>query len=84
MAEAVLENEATLTDDQVEFFQEHGFLHIPQVFSPAEIDEMADDLDWLISTWANKGPGWSGGRPGLVVHGRRAREADQGPFPTTI
>merc|ERR1711959_878241 len=25
-----------------------------------EIDHMANDLDWLLETWAHKTPGWSG------------------------
>ena len=34
-----------LTQDQVNFYHENGFLRIPQVFTPAETDELADELD---------------------------------------
>ncbi len=49
-----------IDNDQVKFFWEHGFLHIPQVFTPEETDELADELDWLMDNWANITPGWSG------------------------
>jgi len=49
-----------ITSEQVNFFWQHGYLHIPRVFTEAEIDQMAIDLDWLIDIWAHKTPGWSG------------------------
>ena len=49
-----------LSEDQVAFYQENGFLHIPNVFNTEEIDTMADELDWQIQTWAGKSAGWSG------------------------
>ena len=49
-----------LSQEDVAFFHEHGYLRIQQVFTPDEIDAMADELDWQIETWAGKGPGWSG------------------------
>ncbi|HET7558703.1 MAG TPA: phytanoyl-CoA dioxygenase family protein, partial [Limnochordia bacterium] len=33
---------------------------IPEVFTPQEIGELSDDLDWLIETWAMRNAGWSG------------------------
>ena len=50
----------TLTAKQVAFFQEHGYLHLKQVFSSSEVDLLSDELDWQITQWAGKGPGWSG------------------------
>ena len=50
----------TLTAEQVEFYNEHGWLRIPAVFTQAETDELADHLDWAIETWASKDAGWSG------------------------
>ena len=50
----------TLTEEEVAFFHEHGYLRIPQVFTSTEIDRLAEELDWQIETWAGKGPGWSG------------------------
>lgn len=49
-----------LSQTDVDFYQMHGFLHIPAVFSDKEIDTMATELDWQIETWANASPGWSG------------------------
>jgi len=49
-----------LTQEQIDFFHEHGFLRIPQVFSEAEIDALSDSLDRLIEDWAITSPGWSG------------------------
>ena len=49
-----------LTAAQVEFFDRNGYIRLPGVFSDSEISELADELDWLIETWAGKGPGWSG------------------------
>ena len=49
-----------LTREQVEFFNEHGYLRIPQVFTPAEIDELSDELDRLVREWAITDQGWTG------------------------
>ncbi|MCZ6634134.1 MAG: phytanoyl-CoA dioxygenase family protein [bacterium] len=58
---AVLESVLNvLSEDQVAFYHEHGYLHIPQVFTAEETEQMAEELDWQIATWANKSPGWSG------------------------
>ena len=61
MADVSVEQECNvLSPDQVAFYHNHGYLHIPAVYSESEIDRMADELDWQIKTWAKKGPGWSG------------------------
>src|SRR5262245_28810386 len=60
MTLAVNESLHTLRSDQVEFYHEHGWLHLPQVFSREEIDELSDHLDWVIETWAIRDAGWSG------------------------
>ncbi len=49
-----------LTHEQVEFYNEHGFLHIPQLFTPAEMNELSDELDRLVREWAITSPGWTG------------------------
>jgi|ERR1051326_131821 ectoine hydroxylase-related dioxygenase (phytanoyl-CoA dioxygenase family) len=49
-----------LTRQQVEFFQEHGYLRIPKVFTPKETDELGSELNRLIEMWASKEAGWSG------------------------
>ena len=49
-----------LSEDEVTFFNEHGYLRLDAVFSPAEVDVMAEELDWQIDNWAGTGPGWRG------------------------
>ena len=49
-----------LAQDQIEFFHEQGYLHIPQVFAPGEIDSLSDELDRLVQEWAFTSPGWTG------------------------
>lgn len=49
-----------LTAEQVAFYASEGYLHIPNVFSAAEIGAMSDDLDYLIERWATRDQGWTG------------------------
>jgi len=42
-----------------DFYVERGYLHVPSVFSPSEVDELADDLDRLIEQWSFEGA-WTG------------------------
>ncbi len=49
-----------LTRAQVSFYQEHGYLHIPQVFTPSEVQELSDELDKLVREWAFTDKGWTG------------------------
>jgi len=49
-----------LTPEQVDFYHEHGYLHIPDVFDTNHTQRMREDLDWMIQVWANVGVGWTG------------------------
>jgi hypothetical protein len=49
-----------LTPEQVSFYHEHGYLRIPQVFTEAETNELAGELDHLIHDWAQRDQGWTG------------------------
>jgi ectoine hydroxylase-related dioxygenase (phytanoyl-CoA dioxygenase family) len=49
-----------LTEEQLSFYDQTGYLHIPQLFTPQETDELADELDRLVEDWAFTSPGWSG------------------------
>src|SRR3712207_2159485 len=53
-------NGHVLSAEQIAFYHEHGWLHIPQMFSQQETDELAEHLDWVIGTWAIKDQGWTG------------------------
>jgi ectoine hydroxylase-related dioxygenase (phytanoyl-CoA dioxygenase family) len=49
-----------LTQDEVDFYHENGFLRLKGVFSPAEVEELSEDLDYVIENFATRGKGWSG------------------------
>lgn len=49
-----------LTESQVSFYRENGFLHVPQVFTPAEIDELSGEMNRLMKEWATTNQGWTG------------------------
>jgi phytanoyl-CoA hydroxylase len=49
-----------LTQDQIDFYKDRGYLHIPRVFSAQETAELSREMDWLIEAWADKFPGWTG------------------------
>jgi ectoine hydroxylase-related dioxygenase (phytanoyl-CoA dioxygenase family) len=49
-----------LIEDQVAFYHQHGHLHISEVFTPAETDELASELDRLVEDWATTSQGWTG------------------------
>lgn len=49
-----------LSQSQIEFFNENGFLHIPQVYTEDEINALSDDLDRLIQDWSITDQGWTG------------------------
>lgn len=60
MVTAVESRLRLLTAEQVAFYHEHGYLHIPQVFTPAEMDALDEELTVLIQNWAWKDKGWTG------------------------
>ncbi|HZT44485.1 MAG TPA: phytanoyl-CoA dioxygenase family protein [Chthonomonadaceae bacterium] len=49
-----------LTSEQIGFYMENGYLRIPQVFTPEEIQAMSRDLDQVIQDWAVHNEGWIG------------------------
>jgi hypothetical protein len=49
-----------LSPEQVSLYQEHGYLHIPQVFTPVEMDALEADLERLVAEWAITNQGWVG------------------------
>lgn len=49
-----------LTRDQISFYHKHGYIHLPQVFTAAEMDALEDHLDYLMETWAVTEVGWTG------------------------
>ncbi len=49
-----------LTDTQRQFYNEQGYLHIPQVFAAEEMDQMETHLEVLLKDWAQTDMGWTG------------------------
>ena len=49
-----------LSRQDIDFYQENGFLRIPGLFTADETDELADELDRLVQDWSFTSPGWSG------------------------
>jgi ectoine hydroxylase-related dioxygenase (phytanoyl-CoA dioxygenase family) len=49
-----------INQEQVDFFEEHGYLRIEKVFTQDETDELCEELDFLLDTWAIENSGWSG------------------------
>jgi phytanoyl-CoA hydroxylase len=56
----LLTTEQVLSRDQINFYREHGYLHIPQVFAADQIDAMSSEMDWLIETWSMDDAAWTG------------------------
>jgi phytanoyl-CoA hydroxylase len=49
-----------LTQAQIDFFNEHGFIRLEQVYSPAEIKQMSDELAFMMENFATWEGGWRG------------------------
>lgn len=49
-----------LSKQDIEFFHENGYLRIRQVYTPAEVRAMSDELDRLVQEWAVTNMGWTG------------------------
>ena len=49
-----------VTAEQITFYHEHGYLRVPQVYTPAEMNALDADLDFLMDQWAITEMGWSG------------------------
>lgn len=49
-----------LTPEQVDFYHQHGYLHIAGVFTPTEVEEISDEMDRLVQDWALTNEGWTG------------------------
>jgi phytanoyl-CoA hydroxylase len=49
-----------LSQEQIESFQEHGFVRLEQVFAPDELRVMSDDLNDIMHTFANWDAAWRG------------------------
>jgi ectoine hydroxylase-related dioxygenase (phytanoyl-CoA dioxygenase family) len=49
-----------LSQEQITFFHENGYVRIPQVFAPEEVQTLSDELDRVMQDWAKTNMGWTG------------------------
>ena len=49
-----------LTQTQIDFYRENGYLHVPQVFTPQETEELSQEMNRLMREWATTNQGWTG------------------------
>ena len=49
-----------LTAEQIAHYHENGYLRVPQVYAPEEMDALDAGLDFLMDEWAVTEAGWSG------------------------
>ena len=49
-----------ISDQDVAFWHEHGYLRIPAVYTPQELEALEQDFEWLVSDWASDSAGWQG------------------------
>jgi len=49
-----------LTKEQIDFFKENSYLRLEKVYSPEEVEELSNELNYVIETFCTPGPGWSG------------------------
>src|SRR6185437_5424410 len=54
------ERNPMLSQEQIAFFNENGYVRIPQVYTPAEVEAQRAELDQLIQDWSTTNMGWSG------------------------
>ena len=64
-----------LDSQDVAFFEDNGFLHIPEVFTPDETQELSDELDRLVAEWALTSPGWEGNWRNIYMDPEVARQS---------
>jgi ectoine hydroxylase-related dioxygenase (phytanoyl-CoA dioxygenase family) len=50
----------TISRDQVDYFNENGFLRLDNVFDPKTVAWQSQELERLMQEWATQGPGWRG------------------------
>ena len=49
-----------LSQEMIDFYNETGYLRVPEMFTKAETDELSDELDRLVQDWAFTSEGWTG------------------------
>ena len=57
---AVAQKLNVLTEEQLDFWNENGFLRLEKVFTPAEVQRQSEELERLMQEWGRMGQGWRG------------------------
>ncbi len=60
MVQSSITAQSILTSERVEFYREHGYLRVPEVFDSEQLEEMSEELNRLMTEWARNTPGWTG------------------------
>jgi ectoine hydroxylase-related dioxygenase (phytanoyl-CoA dioxygenase family) len=50
----------TLSPEEVQFFQENGYIKLEQMYSPEEVEEMGTELDYIMEKFASWDAAWKG------------------------
>ena len=48
-----------LTQEQVEFYHENGYLKVEQLFTTEETEELASEMVQIINNWGQETIGWA-------------------------
>lgn len=49
-----------ISEADVAYWHEHGYLRVPGVFGADELVALEEDFEWLVADWASDGAGWQG------------------------
>ena len=49
-----------LNQEQIEFYQQNGYLKVEALFSESEVHELSSDMVQVIENWGNETIGWQG------------------------
>ena len=68
------DQQAILTADQQQFWQDNGYLRLEKVFTPEQVQNQSDELERMMQEWGATGQGWRGPWRKAIME---ADEADQ-------
>ena len=51
---------SALSGEQIDFFREKGYIKLEQMYSPDEVEDMGNELDYIMETFASWDAAWKG------------------------
>ena len=51
---------SVLSGEQIAFFRENGYIKLEQMYSPDEVEDMGNELDYIMETFASWDAAWKG------------------------